>query len=152
MKRTLLFSLLLMATALLATPALAQDGSDEAATDAAAEAASSPVAKSLPKQEMQMYQIVLAKRGPNWKSQNTEGGMDVRMQVIESVRAGAESGVLISAGLVSDETDVEFIFIFDKEFKGEVYDIVMNAPLVKNGFFKAEIYSYFGPAGMVFQK
>jgi hypothetical protein len=137
MKRTFLISLLLMATALFATPVLAQDG-----TKAAEEPA--------PKQEMQMFQIVLAKRGPNWKSQNTEGGMDARMQVIQSVRDAAKAGHLISAGLVSDETDVEFIFIFDIEFKGEVFDRVMSAPLVKNGFFKVEIYSYFGPKGLTF--
>ncbi len=139
MKRTLLISFLLMATALLATPVWAQDGKAAAS-------------KKLPKQEMQMYQIVLAKRGPNWKSQGTEGGMDVRMQVIQSVRDSAEEGLLISAGLVSDETDVEFIFIFDIETKGEVFKLVMNATNVKNGFFKAEIYSYFGPKGLVFQR
>ncbi|MFT5233895.1 MAG: hypothetical protein ACI9UK_002179 [Candidatus Krumholzibacteriia bacterium] len=139
MKRTFLISFLLMATALFATPVLAQEG--ETAAD-----------KPLPKQEMQMFQIVLAKRGPNWKSQNTDGGMDARMQVIQSVRDAAQAGRLISAGLVSDETDVEFIFIFDVEFKGEVYDRVMNAPLVKSGFFKVEIYSYFGPQGLTFTK
>jgi len=139
MKRTLLISFLLMATALLATPVLAQDGAAKAS-------------KEMPKQEMQMYQIVLAKRGPNWKSQGSEGGMDVRMQVIQAVRDAAKDGLLVSAGLVSDETDVEFIFIFDIETKGEVFDLVMNSKNVKNGFFKAEIYSYFGPKGMVFQR
>ena len=139
MKRTLLITFLLLVTSLLAAPVLAQDG-----------AAATP--KEMPKQEMQMYQIVLAKRGPNWKGQGSEGGMDVRMQVIQSVKDAAREGLLVSAGLVSDETDVEFIFIFDIETKGEVFDLVMNANNVKNGFFKPEIYSYFGPKGMVFQR
>ena len=109
-------------------------------------------AKEIPKQEMQMYHIVLAEHGPNWKSQGTEGGMDVRMQVINGIKKGAKDGLIVSAGLVNDETDVEFIIIFNVETKGEAYKIVHSSPNVKNGFFSPMIYSYFAPKGLEFQK
>jgi hypothetical protein len=105
--------------------------------------------KSVP---MHMYHIVLAKEGPNWKSQGSEEGMDVRMQVVNAVRAGAEEGLVVSAGLVNDETDVEFIVILDVETKTEAYNLMMSSPNVKNGFFKPEIYSYFGPEGLVYKR
>ena len=131
MKRLLLVTLLLTVMTMFAVPVQAED---------------------LPKQEMQMYHIVMAKKGPNWKSQGSEDGMDVRMQIIDSVRTAAKSGLLISAGLVNDETDVEFIFIFDVETKTEAYNIIMNAKNVKNGFFTPEIYSYFAPKGLAIKK
>ena len=131
MKRTLLVTLLLTVVALFALPLQAED---------------------LPKQEMQMYHIVLAKKGPNWKSQGSQEGMDIRMRVIDVVKKAAKEGLLVSAGLVNDETDVEFIFIFDVETKTEAYNMVMGAPNVKNGFFTPVIYSYFAPKGLAFQK
>jgi len=134
MKRTLWIPLVFFVMA-LALPALAQ------------EAAPTP-----PKQKMKMYQIVLAKKGPNWKSQNTNEGMDIRMRVIEGVRKMAQAGILVSAGLVNDETDVEFILIFNFETKTEVYNLLQKAELVKNGTYVAESYSYFAPEGLNFQK
>ncbi len=131
MKRTLLVTLLLTVVTMFALPLQAEE---------------------LPKQKLKMYHIVMAKKGPNWKSQGSEAGMDVRMQVIDGIRAAAKSGLLISAGLVNDETDVEFIFIFDIETKTEAYNLIMQANNVKNGFFTPEIYSYFAPEGLGFQK
>ena len=115
--------------------------------------AQNPVDEVAPKKQvMQMYQIALAKKGPNWKSQNSEEGMDIRMQVIEGIKKGSQSGLIASAGLVNDETDVEFILIFDVETKTEAYNILHKAPNVSNGFFSLEIYSYFGPKGLAWQK
>ena len=131
MKRTLLLTLLLTVMALFALPGQAAD---------------------LPKQEMHMYHIVLAKEGPNWKSQGSEEGMDVRLQVIDAVRKAAKTGLLVSAGLVNDETDVEFIFIFDVETKTEAYNLIMSAPTIKSGFYTPVIYSYFAPKGLMVQK
>jgi len=131
------FVSILLAAAILAMalPAIAQEES-----------------KEVPKQKMKMYHIVLAKQGPNWKSQASEEGMDIRMGIIESVRKAAQSGLVVSAGLVNDETDVEFIFIFDLETKTEVYNLMQKAPNIKNGYFSVEAYSYFGPEGLVWQK
>lgn len=124
MKRSMLITLMLTVIVMFAIPVQAQE---------------------MPKQEMHMYHIVMAKKGPNWKSQGTDGGMDVRMQVIAGVKKAAKSGLLVSAGLVNDETDVEFIFIFDVETKTEAFKIIHAQPNVKNGFFTPEIYSYFAP-------
>ena len=93
MKRALLITLVMTVVALFALPLQAED---------------------LPKQELQMYHVVMAKEGPNWKSQGSEAGMDVRMQVIEGIKKAAQSGLIVSAGLVNDETQVEFILILDK--------------------------------------
>ena len=115
--------------------------------------AETPVDKVAPKKQvMQMYHIVMIQNGPNWKSQNTEEGMDIRMEVIANIRKAAESGLIISAGLVNDETPVEFILIMDVETKTEAYNIIMKAPRVKDGFFSPLIYSYFAPKGLAFQK
>jgi hypothetical protein len=115
--------------------------------------AQDPVNEVAPKKQvMQMYHIVMVQKGPNWKSQNTDEGMDVRMQVIEGIRKAAQSGLIISAGLVNDETNVEFILIMDVETKTEAYNIIMEAKRVKDGFFTPLIYSYFAPKGLAFQK
>ncbi len=136
MKRSIM---LLMILAILASygMALAQNPVDEVAPK---------------KQTMQMYHIVMVQKGPNWKSQNSEEGMDVRMQVIENIRKAAMEGLVISAGLVNDETNVEFIIIMDVETKTEAYNIIMEAKRVKDGFFTPMIYSYFAPKGLAFQK
>lgn len=115
--------------------------------------AQNPVDEVAPKkQELQMYHIALVQKGPNWKSQNTDEGMDLRMEIIGNIRKAAEAGLIVSAGLVNDETDVEFILIIDVETKTEAYNILMNAKNVKNGAYTPAIYSWFAPKGIVFQK
>lgn len=136
MKRTMILMLVLFAMTTIGT-ALAETPVDEVAPK---------------KQVMQMYHIVMVQKGPNWKSQNTEEGMDVRMQVIENIKKAAQAGLIVSAGLVNDETNVEFILIFDVETKTEAYNAIMKAPRVKDGYYTPLIYSYFGPKGLAFQK
>jgi hypothetical protein len=115
--------------------------------------AQNPVDEVAPKKQvMQMYHIVMVQKGPNWKSQNTEEGMDIRMEVIAGIRKGAESGLIISAGLVNDETPMEFIVIMDVETKTEAFNILMKSKNVKNGQYTPVIYSYFAPKGLAFQK
>lgn len=136
MKRSIM---LMMILAILASygAALAQTPADEAAPK---------------KQVLQMYHIALAQKGPNWKSQNTDEGMDLRMEIIANIRKAAEAGLIVSAGLVNDETDVEFIIILDVETKTEAYNILMNAKNVKNGAYTPTIYSWFAPKGLMFQE
>jgi len=136
MKRSIMM-LMILATLASYGMALAQNPVDEVAPK---------------KQTMQMYHIVMAQKGPNWKSQNTEEGLDVRMQVIENIRKAAMEGLIVSAGLVNDETNVEFILIMDVETKTEAYNLIMEAKRVKDGFFTPMIYSYFAPKGLAFQK
>lgn len=115
--------------------------------------AQNPVDEVAPKKQvMQMYHIAMAQKGPNWKSQNTDEGMDLRMEIIANIRKAAEAGLIVSAGLVNDETDVEFIIILDVETKTEAYNILMQAKNVKNGAYTPTIYSWFAPKGLVFQK
>jgi hypothetical protein len=115
--------------------------------------AQNPVDEVAPKKQvMQMYHIAMVQKGPNWKSQNTEEGMDVRMEIIENIRKAAEAGLIVSAGLCNDETDVEFILILDVETKTEAYNILMQAKRVKDGSYTPTIYSWFAPKGLAFQR
>lgn len=98
---------------------------------------------------MQMYHVLLVKKGPEWKSQNSQEGMDNRMALIQSVREGAEEGLIVTAGLVNDETDVEFILILNVETKYEALQVLESAPNYKNGMYTADIYSMFAPKGLV---
>jgi hypothetical protein len=126
---------LVVAVLAMALPALAQEES-----------------KEIPKQKMKMFHVVMAKKGPNWKSQSSEDGMDIRMRLIENIRKAAAEGLVVSAGLVNDETDVEFIFIFDIETKTEVYNLMQKAELVKAGYYSVDAYSWFAPEGLTFQR
>ncbi len=135
MKRTLILMLALFVFTTVGS-ALAQNPVDEVAPK---------------KQTMQMYHIVLVERGPNWKSQNTEEGMDVRMEIIENIGKSAKTGIIISAGLVNDETSAEFILILDVETKTEAHNLMYTAKNVKNGYFSVTIYSYFAPKGLAWQ-
>lgn len=115
--------------------------------------AQNPVDEVAPKKQvMKMYQVVLVEKGPNWKSQNTEEGMDIRMEIIENIRKAAQEGWIVSAGLVNDETPVEFILIFDIETKTEAYNALHEAKNVKNGYYTPVIYSMFAPEGLAFQE
>ncbi len=109
-------------------------------------AAAQDAPKSVP---MQMYHVAMVKKGPNWKSQNTQEGMDIRMQIIKAVKKSAKSGLIVSAGLVNDETDVEFIIIFNIKNKYEALDLLDHSPNIKNGAYKADLYSWFAPKGLV---
>lgn len=109
-------------------------------------------AQEIPKQKMKMYHVVIAKKGPNWKSQNTDEGMDIRMGIIEGIREGAKDGTIVSAGLVNDETDAEFIIIFNIETKTEIYNMMQSAENIKNGQYAIDAYSWFAPEGLAFQR
>jgi uncharacterized protein YciI len=82
-------------------------------------------------QPMQMYHVVMVKKGPNWKSQNTK------------------EGLVITAGLVNDETDVDAIIILNVETKYEAIAILEASPHYKDGMYRADIYSLFAPKGLV---
>jgi len=100
------------------------------------------------KVEFGTYFIVFANRGPNWKPQTDDEGMDVRMQVIEGLRKSVESGEMIIAGLVNDGSGYEFVAIFQTEDEGALRAALKNAPNVKNGFFKLEGHPMFAPLGL----
>lgn len=129
MKRLIILSISALILIACTIPAVAQDAP-----------------KSMP---MQMYHVALIKHGPNWKPQSTQAGMDHRMEVIKNIKKGAKKGLIVTAGLVNDETDVEFIIIFNIKNKYEAMDLLDNAPNHKNGMYKADIYSMFAPKGLV---
>ena len=132
MKRTLTLVILALAVTVWVLPAAAQEIPENK------------------KQLMQMYHVVVVKHGPNWVSQHSQEGADIRMEVIENIKKGARSGLIVSAGLVNDETDAEFIVILDVETKYEALEILNAAPNYKNGVFAGEIYSWFAPKGLRF--
>jgi hypothetical protein len=100
------------------------------------------------KYEFEMYHIVLVREGPNWESQNSEEGMEVRMNVIAGLQKASEAGILVSAGLVNDASDVEFILILRIETLTETQALLNKSRHIKDGFFKAETYSWFAPKGL----
>jgi hypothetical protein len=55
---------------------------------------------------------------------------------------------VVTAGLVNDETDAEFIIIFNIKNKYEVLEAMEKSKHVKNGMFKVDIYSMFAPTGL----
>lgn len=131
MKHTLLPALIVTVAVLFVLPAVGAD---------------------LPEQKLQTHHIVLVREGPNWKSQGLEQGMAVRTKVIDGIRKQADSGLVVSADLVDDETDAEFIVIMNDETKTEAYGPRMQAPNAKNGFFTPVIYFCCGPKGLAFQR
>lgn len=102
--------------------------------------------------EMQMYQLVLVKHGPDWKGQDTKEGMDIRMEVIEKIKQAAKAGMVVSAGLVNDETDVEFILVLNLETKYEALELLNQAPHVKDRMYQPEVYSWFASKMEVVRK
>ena len=139
MKRTVnvLLAVFVMASTLLpATMVMAQTGSTGTQSDASEVKGNKPG-------EFHMYHIVILRKGPNWKSQNTTAGMDARMDAIDRIKKGAQEGIIVAAGLVNDETDGEFILLLDVETKTEALAIAKKSPMLTSGFYKADIYSWF---------
>ncbi len=97
---------------------------------------------------MQMYHLVVVKHGSNWVAPDTGEGKDIRKEIIIKLRQAAEEGLVVSAGLVDDETDVEFILILNVETKSQAIKLLNASENYKNGMFVAEIYSMFAPTGM----
>lgn len=95
------------------------------------------------KPEMQMYHVVLIKQGPKWESMHSKEGQDIRTEAIANIKKAAKEGLIVSAGLVNDETDVEFIFVLNVETKYEALDLLNKSPNIKNGVFAPEVYSWF---------
>lgn len=98
---------------------------------------------------MQMYHLVIMKKGPNWISQNTDEGADLRMEIIKNLKKAARKGIVITAGLVNDETDAEFVVILNVKTKYEALEVLDASPNIKNGKYRGEVYSMFAPKGLV---
>ncbi len=128
MKRFALLSTAILFLMVIAMPTVAQDAP-----------------KSAP---MQMYHTVIVKKGVNWQSQHTQAGADVRVEIIENIKKAAKKGLVITAGLVNDETDAEFILILNIKNKYEALQLMEKAKNIKNGMFQVEIYSMFAPKGL----
>ncbi len=134
MKRFAILTATILFVLVSTLPAVAQTG-----------AVAEKVEKS---QTMTMYHMVIVKKGSNWKSQHTQEGADIRMDIINNIKKAAKEGLVITAGLVNDETDAEFIIIFNIKNKYEALELMNKSKNIKNGMFKAEIYSMFAPTGL----
>jgi hypothetical protein len=100
------------------------------------------------KYEVQMYHIVVFKKGPNWKPFGTPE-LDVMMgKFVENLRKAEETGLLVAAGLVNDNTDVEMMFILNIENLYEAMELARNSMMVKNGQYTPVVHSWLGPKGL----
>jgi len=97
---------------------------------------------------MQMYHTVIVKKGTNWKSQHTQAGADNRMDVINNIKKAAKEGLVVTAGLVNDETDAEFIIILNIKNKYDALELLNKSKNIKNGMYSVELYSMFAPKGL----
>ena len=101
-----------------------------------------------PKVEFASYTVVFAGRGPNWKSQSDQEGMEVRMEVIENLKKAIKSGSVIIAGVVNDGSGAEFIAIVQTDDDAALRKTLGEAKNVANGFFKLTYHSWYAPAGL----
>jgi hypothetical protein len=101
------------------------------------------------KVEFANYYVVFAERGPTWRPQTDQRGMDVRMAVIENLeKALTENDEVIIAGLVNDESGAEFIMILETEDEMAMRERLQESRNVANGFFNLRIHSWRAPAGL----
>lgn len=99
--------------------------------------------------EFAEYFVVLAERGPTWTPQTDEKGWEVRMEVIEALKAAVlEQHDVIIAGLVDDASDAEFIMIVQTEDETALRQRLASYKNVANGFFSLNIHSWRAPAGL----
>jgi hypothetical protein len=100
------------------------------------------------KVEFANYYVILAMRGPNWKSQNTEEGFETRMKVMDSLKQSILSGEVIIAGIVNDDSGADFIMIVETDDEMGLRKLLKEAPVVKSGFYKISGYTWFAPKGL----
>lgn len=100
------------------------------------------------KYESDLYFIVLAEHGPNWKPQSTEDGLKKKMQAIENLKKVIGSSEVITAGLVIDDVDADFVLIINVENEAAVREALQKAPLVQEGFYKVRTLAWQAPKGL----
>jgi len=100
------------------------------------------------KAEFGDYWVVLAGRGPNWKPQTTEAGAQAPLDVIAGLQKAFTNGEIITAGLVTDGSGVEFIILIESSDAGTMRQKLENAKHVKDGFYKLTIHDWRAPKGL----
>jgi len=98
--------------------------------------------------EYASYWIIYATRGPNWESQNSESGMEARMEIIEGLRDLYAKGEIIIAGLINDGSDAEFVIILQTEDEMGLRKRLQEGKYVSSGFFNVEVHAFHAPAGL----
>jgi len=96
----------------------------------------------------QMYHIAIVEQGPNFKPMGTDEYSKVQMQLLAGLRELDKEGILITGGPVNDGSPVELILILKIETLTEAQALVNSAPNVQNGFWKVQLYPWFGRAGL----
>ena len=100
------------------------------------------------KAEFGDYWVVIAQRGPNWKPQTDQAGMDVRLEVISALQQAFVNGEMITAGIVTDDSGAEFIALLEATDEGAMRQKIESAKHVKDGFYKVTIYDWNAPKGL----
>ena len=98
--------------------------------------------------ESDLYYIILAEHGPNWKSQNTEDWAKKKMQAIAGLKNQIGEGNIIIAGLVVDDLAADFVMIASVKKESELREVLENAPLIKEGFYKVRTLAWHAPKGL----
>ncbi len=100
------------------------------------------------KAEFGDYWVVLAERGPNWQPQTTEAGAQAPLDVIANLQKAFTNGEIITAGLVTDGSGVEFIMLIESSDAGALRQKIENANDVKDGFYNVTIHDWRAPKGL----
>jgi len=95
-----------------------------------------------------IYWIILAERGPNWKSQATDEGAKTKMTAIQNLRNAIVDGEVIIGGLVIDDVAADFVMIVKAEDENKLRAQIASLPTVKNGFYKPRTCLLQAPLGL----
>lgn len=93
-----------------------------------------------PEHKLIEFHMCLLKRGPNYNA----AGMpkDLKSAHIANVMSLFESGKVVIAGPLGDDSDIVGVFVFRAKSAEEARDWAEADPAVKAGFFKAEMHPW----------
>jgi len=98
--------------------------------------------------EEEQYTVIVVKQGPKWKPFGTDEAMAAMQTLLKNSRELFAEGIWIAGGLVQDGTEVELIILLRIEKRSEAIKLINQAPNVKSGFYKADVYPWTAPKGL----
>ncbi|HZS09563.1 MAG TPA: SUMF1/EgtB/PvdO family nonheme iron enzyme [Blastocatellia bacterium] len=101
-----------------------------------------------PQFDLDHYQFVLLRRGPNWAAERTPETERIQEGHMAHIHRMAEAGKLLAAGPMGDDGELRGIFIFRAASIDEVNALAAADPAVKAGRLKIEALSWSGPKGI----
>jgi hypothetical protein len=98
--------------------------------------------------EEEKYTVLIVKQGPKWKPFGTDEAMEAMQKLLRGSRELFDEGIWIAGGLVQDGTEVELIILLRIEKMSQALKLINEAPNVKSGFYKADVYPWTAPKGL----